>query len=61
MLNTQKAIATIILLVVVGLVGVQRSQLPVDAPSNFVNQYLIKLFIIIIWVKYNESNSMGYN
>ena len=48
--NIHKAIATIILLVVVGLVGVQGSQLPMDAPSNFVTQYLIKLIVIIIVV-----------
>ena len=48
--NIHKAIATIILLVVVGLVGVQGSQLPMDAPSEFVTQYLIKLIIIIIGV-----------
>ena len=33
--------ATINLLVVVGLVGVQGSQMPGDAPPNFVTQYLI--------------------
>ena len=48
--NIHKAIATIILLVVVGLVGVQGSQLPMDGLSNFDTQYVVKLIIIIIVV-----------
>ena len=57
--NIHKAIATIILLVVVGLVGVQGSQLLRDAaPSNFDTQCLINLIIIIIGVKHTESSSM---
>ena len=53
--------ATINLLVVVGLLGVQRSQLPGDAPPNFVTQYLIiicSLNIIIIGVKHTGSDTM---
>ena len=44
--------ATINLLVVVGLVGVQRSQLPGDGPPNFVTQYLIYVLLVLGGMKF---------